>query len=44
MECPKCGSEKVTLIESAYPEAFECKKCKFVFTKTPQALRDEELD
>ncbi|MEM7826045.1 MAG: transposase [Candidatus Aenigmatarchaeota archaeon] len=41
VECPKCGSLKVKLIQASYPKAYECSKCKQVFLKNPKALIDE---
>ncbi|HLC59532.1 MAG TPA: hypothetical protein VJH34_03340 [archaeon] len=44
VECPKCRSDQLTVLEAAYPESFECNNCKFIFIKIPNSLRDEELD
>jgi len=41
MNCPKCGSDRIRVIESSYPNAYECKDCEYVWLKAPQALIDE---
>lgn len=41
LNCPKCGSDSLEYVSSAYPPAFECKDCKHVFVKGKQALIDE---
>ncbi|MEM5829563.1 MAG: transposase [Candidatus Aenigmatarchaeota archaeon] len=40
-KCPKCGSNRVEVIEASYPQAYECKDCKHIFVKSPKALVDE---
>ena len=41
MKCSKCKSSKIKIIKSDYPEAYECMKCKYIWTKSKKALIDE---
>jgi transcription elongation factor Elf1 len=41
MKCPRCGSEKVSEVNVNFPHVLECKKCKYIFLKSPKALIDE---
>jgi len=41
VECPRCESDEVEVVDANYPEAYECKKCKHNFVRGKQALIDE---
>ncbi|MEM7821323.1 MAG: hypothetical protein QXX38_00705 [Candidatus Aenigmatarchaeota archaeon] len=41
MECPKCKSQRVVILNTNYPMAYECKDCKYVWLKSQPALVDE---
>jgi len=41
VECKRCKSKNIKVIDMNYPKAYECDDCNYTFIKGKQALIDE---
>ncbi|MEM5797402.1 MAG: hypothetical protein QXD72_01865 [Candidatus Aenigmatarchaeota archaeon] len=41
MLCPRCGSERTSMISLTFPKTFECGSCGHIFLESKKALIDE---